>query len=101
MLNFLLFVILFFIAAAVIGAAAVLFAVRRGLGRLRRAMGGSQDEKRKRASWGPDGTYGSRAAGTDGRCTVTDLRDPAVANRRIFADDEGEYVDFREVKDSK
>ena len=29
--------------------------------------------------------------------TIVDKRDPSTANKKIFAQDEGEYVDFKEV----
>ena len=31
-----------------------------------------------------------------GTTTVTDRRDPARASRKIFSDDEGEYIDYEE-----
>jgi len=41
--------------------------------------------------WSQQTTSGS------GGTTIIDTRDPDVSQRRIFADDEGEYVQFEEV----
>lgn len=50
-------------------------------------------------------TAGRQDGHTAGRChttasgeTVIDSRDPQTADRRIFADNEGEYVDFEEER---
>lgn len=39
---------------------------------------------------------GEAAPKKGGSATVSDRRDPAKANRKIFSDDEGEYVDYVE-----
>lgn len=99
MFNFFLFVFLFFLVIVIAGIAVVVHVVRRGL---RFFHGVSGDGAHRTAN-----THGRRHRASGGRWraahassgeTVIDLRDTAVANRRIFADDEGEYVDFEEIK---
>jgi len=45
-----------------------------------------------------DWQYDQPTQKNDGSTTVSDRRDPAKANRKIFSDDEGEYIDYEEEK---
>lgn len=105
MLNFIAFILLFFLVAIVAGAVAVNVIVRKWLNRLRETMGGNAAGKASRSR-----QAGQRHAGRDNRrdaysqggrqtdgITITDTRDQATAARRIFADNEGEYVDYEEI----
>ena len=66
--------------------------VRKGIRFIRRfTTGGIGDEDLKRTS----GKYYTRT-NSDG-VTIIDHRDPDTVNKKIFAQDEGEYVDFKEV----
>jgi len=42
-------------------------------------------------------THTRRTTRTANGVTIIDDRDPSVANKKIFAKDEGEYVDFKEA----
>ncbi len=82
-----------------------LYYVRKGVRFFRRLTSGNlTDEELKRVT---DRIFSSKKNGgaqqqnrttrtTDG-VTVVDKRDPSTANKKIFAQDEGEYVDFKEV----
>lgn len=77
-LSFLLFILL---AIAVMGLAVVAWivnSVHKATGKLK-------------------GKFGSGASPRK-QSNVSDLRDPSVAKRKIIPQDEGEYVDFEEVK---
>ena len=43
--------------------------------------------------------YGQNTQNPDGNPTVSDRRDPAKANRKIFSDEDGEYVDYVEEEE--
>lgn len=88
----------------------VMIAVRfvmRGIGRLRSAAHSAMDmndgiNSRKRGNKGRERASGggktenARHTRTAEGVTIIDGRDPERAGRKIFAADEGEYVDFEE-----
>lgn len=102
MFHFLAIIILFFLAALLVGASVGLFLLRKGIGIFRSAarkatgaagrQGGAHGRSRQGA-----GAARRQAQAATGE-TIIDTRDHATASRRIFADDEGEYVDYEEEK---
>lgn len=88
-MKFLLGLLLFLLLFVVIGMMVVFYFVHKGMSYFRRFGSGHAD--------------GSAFAGrtrhrqtTSGGVTIEDRRDPERANQKIFAQDEGEYVDFTE-----
>lgn len=117
MLQGILFILLFIIIFIAIVAMIVVRFVYRGINRLRdaarSAMGMDTDDMtgsgnrgwRTTYSWGngtSDNHNRSSSSGhtrrtqTTAGTTIIDKRNPEYANRKIFAKDEGEYVDFEE-----
>lgn len=103
MLNFLLFIILFFVILAVVVFATAAHFVMKGFRLFRNAAkggGGRSYSHDRRYGSGPQGrTDTGSGNGTQPGEAVTDLRDRSVADRKIFSHDEGEYVDFQEISD--
>lgn len=102
MFHFLAFMLLFFLVAVFVAIGMAVWALRRGIGMFRsaarKATGGEGRGARARGSAaGGTGSARRRAQAPPG-VTIIDTRDRATASRRIFADDEGEYVDYEEVK---
>ena len=102
MFHFLAFMLLFFLVAVFVAIGMAVWALRRGIGMFRsaarRATGGEGRGARARGS--PPGGTGpaKRRAKAPPDVTIIDRLSRATASRRIFADDEGEYVDYEEVK---
>lgn len=119
MLHGLLFIaLLFLIVMAIVVMLAVRFfwsAIVRMRDMLRRIMGvgpdsyGSEDYTGRRSSQYTFSHGGRRASSSSGRSssdgrrsqtssgtTIIDNRNPEQARRKIFSEDEGEYVDFEE-----
>lgn len=97
MLHLLFGFVLFSVVLAIVAALSVAFFVRRSIRRVRRA---ASSFARGGGDGGRTGGGRSRSGGSGasrGGETVTDLRPRDVASRRIFADDEGEYVSYKEV----
>lgn len=88
-LQFLLFILL----AGLVVSGVVLWRVwrriHRAVDQLNRQMGGAQ-------SGGATRQRAARTTRTDSGDTITDTRTPEQAGQKIFAKDEGEYVDFVE-----
>ncbi len=121
LLKGLLFIIVvIFIGCAVVAVLASLL-VAAVVRRFRRAVGGAGTGRSDRRSRDYTGrrqqqyayreAAGQQRAGTgrrrqcrpsqtDEKIVIFDARSEYVANRRIFADDEGEYVEFTEVTES-
>ena len=101
MFHFLAFMLLFFLVAVFVAIGMAVWALRRGIGifrsAARRATGAGGRDASARGHAGPGPGSARRAQGATG-VTVIDTRDRATASRRIFADDEGEYVDYKEVE---
>lgn len=102
MVQLLLFVLLAFVAIGIIAALVVAHFVRKGVRKVRSAMGFDQAAGQGKSR---TGTYGGGSQSRTGRqsaassgLTIIDTRPPEVARRRIFSDDEGEYVDYEEVE---
>lgn len=55
-----------------------------------------QDEQSQQQSADGQHRSGTRQTRTSSGNIIIDRRDPEKANRKIFDDDEGEYVDFKE-----
>lgn len=103
MFHFLVFILMFFLVAAVIALAVGVYVLRKGISMFRNAAGKVAGGRAHGAGGRRAGNgYGGGAWSTgrqSARQTVTDTRDEATANRRIFADNEGEYVDYVEKTD--
>ena len=102
MLHFLSVLLLFLLFAVVIAIAVGAYLLNKGIRMFRKAA--DKATGRQTHTEADDGRRG-RASGRGGGTTHTatgetiiDTRDRATANRRIFADNEGEYVDFEEEK---
>ena len=92
LLSLIGFIVLFFVAVVAI----VVLKIYMGFRRLRQAMkkgGGSDDNGASREHYSQ---YTHRTTRTSDGTTIIDRRDPSKANKKIFAPDEGEYVDFTE-----
>ena len=92
LLSLIGFILLFFVAVVAI----VVLKIYSGFRRLRQAMkkgGGSGDNG---ASSKHNTQYSHRTTRTSDGTTIIDRRSPEEANKKIFAPDEGEYVDFTE-----
>lgn len=98
-----LFVILIIILLAVATAIAVgAYMLHKGIRLFRNAAGkatgrDSRDAAGSRQRQGA-GSQSRHTSFADSGETIIDTRDRATINRRIFADDEGEYVDYIEEK---
>ena len=84
MLGLLAFIFIFFL----IGTLVVFYYVRKGINTFKKAARQSNQSASRR----------SRTMHTSDGVTIYDGRDPDVAQRKIFSEDEGEYVDFTEEK---
>ena len=112
-MNFLVFLLLVFLAFVATGMLTVVYFVSKGV-RFFRRFSRDVGERAARQQWGrmsgeelrrmAEKHYGTANGGgrshdgdrmKDG-VTVEDRREPGAANRKIFARDEGEYVDFTE-----
>lgn len=90
----LLFFVLFFLIAIVLF---VVVLVLRGLQSVRRFFHlGGADSQRTTSSGQQQTAY--RQTRTADGTTITDHRSPDEANKKIFAPDEGEYVDYTEME---
>lgn len=88
-LQLLLFILLAGLVAAGLAVWHIWRRIHRAVDQLNRQMGGSRQDgaARQRAT---------RTTRTDSGDTITDTRTPEQAGQKIFAKDEGEYVDFVE-----
>ena len=121
LLKGLLFIIVLLIAGFAVIAVFASLLVAGVIRRFRRAVGGAGTGRSDRRSRDYTGrrqqqyayreAAGQQRAGTgrrrqcrpsqtDEKIVIFDARSEYVANRRIFADDEGEYVEFTEVTES-
>lgn len=109
LLVILIFVLVFVAVVAMIVARAVIGGIERLRSAARSAMG--MDDGRASAGSGRASAGNGRSRGTDGGgagnarrtrtadgTTIIDGRDPERAGRKIFAENDGEYVDFEERK---
>lgn len=85
-LQLLLFILLAGLVAAGLAVWHIWRRIHRAVDQLNRQMGGSRQ----------DGAARQRTTRTDSGDTITDTRTPEQAGQKIFAKDEGEYVDFVE-----
>lgn len=103
LLFILLLVIVFIAVVALIVVRTVFNTIHKVRDAARSAMGMDTESKGSNAgerynngsARGGNATQGRRTRTTSGE-TIIDTRNPEHANRKIFAKDEGEYVDFRE-----
>ena len=79
LLKFILFIFLAGVFALALFAVRIYLTIRKAKQQFR--------ERQQDFSDAPQGEYGER---------ITDTRDPEKVQRKIIADDEGEYVDFVE-----
>lgn len=107
MLHGLLFILLFALAALLVVAMLIVRFLSNGFRIIRDAAkaatggdagntagtGTGRNDNRRRQER-PEGRRHTTASGE----TIIDSRDPQNADRRIFADNEGEYVDFEEER---
>lgn len=108
MLQGLLAILLIIFIVMVVGAMLVVRILYRSINRLRdaarSAMGMDSGEAGRRSRGGSSEGQGDsarqqgRRTQTSAGTTIIDNRDPEQAERKIFADDEGEYVEFEENK---
>lgn len=91
-LQLLLLILLAGLVAAGLAVWHIWRRIHRAVDQLNRQMGGARQDgaARQRA------TRATRTTRTDSGDTITDTRTPEQAGQKIFAKDEGEYVDFVE-----
>ena len=89
-LKFLFFLILLAVFVVLLMGATV---VARIVHAVRKAFRGESNQQTGRSGYG----YGNRHETYGDEEKVIDKRTPQEANRKIFADNEGEYVDFEET----
>lgn len=82
--------ILITIIIIIVAVAIVFFWLYRKVNSFTRTFTGGNKSGRSQRRSGGGRTYGNQEG-------VIDARSPEQANRKIFKDDEGEYVDFTEV----
>ena len=82
--------ILVVIAIIIVAVALVFFWLYRKVTSFTRTFTGGSSKGRAQQRRGNGQTYGNQEG-------VIDARTPEQANRKIFKDNEGEYVDFTEV----
>lgn len=92
-LWFLLFVIIVILGTAIFHIWKIYRRIHNATEQFKKQMGGGFDQN--------DGNYESsrsnvKTTTTDSGDTIIDRRTPEEANKKIFAKDEGEYVDFKE-----
>lgn len=99
-MSFLLTIFLFFLIYIAVSIALMVWRVRKQLRSFRKNM----EQNMNGAYGGANGTYGNNGNGgrrkmhrTADGVTIVDDRPAAEANKKIFAPDEGEYVDYTEV----
>ena len=90
-MNFFLGILLALLLFVVIGMLVVFYYVRKGINYFRSFGNGQTNGE----AFGGQGRQRQRQT-TTGGVTIEDRRDPDRANKKIFAQDEGEYVDFTE-----
>ena len=90
-IKFLLFLFLFFLISGIITVAKIVWRIRRMHREMKKQYGQSNGSTRYKNS--KHSSY-QQAEGE----ILTDTRDPQKVNRKIIADDEGEYIDFEEEK---
>ena len=90
-MKFFLGILLVLLLFVVIGMLVVFYYVRKGI-RYFRSFGNGQTNGE---AFGGQ-TRHTRRQTTTGGVTIEDRRDPERAKKKIFAQDEGEYVDFTE-----
>ena len=99
MFNFLLFIILFFIIAVVAVIAVAARFLWRGYHMFRNLNQGK--DRRQGRGWQYDAGVNRETSGRHTRTssgeTIIDARDSDTASRKIFSENEGEYVDFEET----
>lgn len=103
MFKFLFFIVfLFFLLVFLLG-----FSLLRGLKRFLFGDGGNQRQQtyqRRTTSQAQNQTYGSRSqqtSSTDSYANAEEVEDPPRSwkrRRKIYSQNEGEYVDYEEVK---
>ena len=97
MFKFLFFIVfLFFLLVFLLG-----FSLLRGLKRFLFGEGGNQRQQRT-TSQSQNQTYGSqKTSSTDSYANAEEVEDPPRSwkrRRKIYSQNEGEYVDYEEVK---
>lgn len=88
MTAFFQFLLLMFVAAFVL-IGLFIYRVYKQIHHAARQFKSQMDGTAQQQQSRRNGTYGDQE-------TVVDNRDPEVANQKIFTEDEGEYVDFKE-----
>lgn len=100
LLLILLFAFIFIFIAALTALHFVLRAVRKARDAARSAMGmntgGNASGKGKEQEYANGSTTNHRRTRASSGIIIIDNRSPERANRKIFAKEEGEYVDFKE-----
>ena len=87
-MKFLLALLLFLTLYILFNIASVVWKVRKGIRQFKDAV---KEQSEREAS-----AQRRRTTQTTDGVTIIDDRDPKEANKKIFAQDEGEYVDFIE-----
>lgn len=100
MFHFLLFILFIVVFVLVATLAVGAYVLRKGIGLFRNTAGNVTGKKRHGgpSAGGRGGRewHSGRASHSGDGPVIIDARDAKTANRRIFADDEGEYVDYEE-----
>ena len=96
-------ILLFFFSLFIIGLVQVLWHMYRGYRTVKKMMNGQLNEEDLQHMWGGKANSRSqqrstqRTTQTSDGVTIIDQREPNEADKKIFASDEGEYVEFEEV----
>ena len=92
-LGFLLFAVL---AIFLVGVVVILFLLKKGVDLVRRIFGLPPRDPFSQNTRSASGNASHRTTRTREGVTIIDHRSEEQANKKIFAPDEGEYVDFKE-----
>jgi hypothetical protein len=97
-LQFLLFLFLIIVVGGIFVAVYLYRRVHGMAERLRRQMNGESmgDENPWQSAGGQQGGTQERRTTTEDGSEIIDRRDPDKVKQKIFKDDEGEYVDYKE-----
>ena len=96
--KFIFLVLILAVATVAIGIGMLVFKLRRMAEKLTGKVSGSAAGRASGASCGPSGSSRNRDSSA-GNGTIYEERKSAVTQPKIIPEDEGEYVEFEEVKD--
>ena len=91
--QFLFFIIILFLILGLVTVIRIYMKLRNAAGKFRDFAGGGFKSQNSSQGMNNGRTYDKR-----NRQTIIDTRDESVRNRKIFADNVGEFVKYKEVK---